>query len=81
MKKNEMLLTIKSMDGGRISLNQDTTGICEVGHISTNKFALIWVVRGDQEFLSVRVMVDGECSGTSHGFMMLITPRHERFTF
>ncbi len=30
------------------------------GHISTNKFALIWVVIGDQEFLSVRVMVDGE---------------------
>jgi hypothetical protein len=28
MKKNEMLLTIKSMDGGRISLNQDTTGMC-----------------------------------------------------
>ena len=49
------------------------------GHIPTNKFALIWVVRGDQEFLSVRVMVDGECSGTSHGFMMLITPRHERY--
>ena len=30
------------------------------GHIPTNKFALIWVVIGDQEFLSVRVMVDGE---------------------
>jgi len=55
-----MLLTIKSMDGGRISLNQDTTGMCEVGHIPTNKFALIWVVRGDQELPSVRVMVDGE---------------------
>ena len=56
-----MLLTIKSMDGGRISLNQDTTGICEEkvvleqrwGHISINKFALIWVVRGDQELPSV----------------------------
>ena len=49
------------MDGGRISLNQDTTGMCEVkvvlerrwGHIPTNKFALIWVVRGDQELPSV----------------------------
>ncbi len=39
------------------------------GHISTNKFALIWVVIGDQELPSVRVMVDGKCSGTSHGFM------------
>jgi hypothetical protein len=45
------------------------------GHIpkNNNEFALKWVVRGDQEFLSVRVMVDEECSGTIHGFMVLIT--------
>ena len=51
--KIELLFKIKSMDGGRISLNQDTTGMCVKGHIPTNKFALIWVVRGDQELPSV----------------------------
>jgi len=45
---------------------------------NNNEFALKWVVRGDQEFLSVRVMVDEECSGTSHGFMTDDTPRHKR---
>ena len=66
-----------SIDGGRTSLIQGTTDMCEeklflnneMGHISTNIFVLLWVVIGDQELLSVHVMVDGKCSGTSHGFM------------
>jgi hypothetical protein len=32
-------------------------------------------VKGVQEFPTVRVMVDGECSGTIHGFMTFDTPR------
>ena len=32
---------------------QDTTGVCEAGAHITNKFALIWVVIGDQELPSV----------------------------
>ena len=47
-------------EGGRTGLIQGTTDICEAGHISTNIFVLLWVVIGDQELLSVRVMVDGE---------------------
>jgi hypothetical protein len=53
IKKNEILFANLSIDGGRTSLIQGTTGICEVGHISTNEFALKWVVRGDQELPSV----------------------------
>jgi hypothetical protein len=58
---------LKINDGGRISLQTRIRQVCASeklffeqrwGHIPTNKFALIWVVIGDQELLSVRVMVD-----------------------
>ena len=60
LKKLKYFFLIKRGDGGRTSLIQGTTDICEAGHISTNIFVLLWVVIGDQELLSVRVMVDGE---------------------
>ena len=34
--------------------------VIKKGRTSTNKFALKWVVKGDQELPSVHVMVDGE---------------------
>ena len=43
IKKNEILFANLSIDGGRTSLFQGTTGVCEVGHIPT-KFVKIWVI-------------------------------------
>jgi len=61
IKKNEILFTTLSIDGGRTSLIQGTTDMCEeklflnneMGHISTNIFVLLWVVIGDQELPTV----------------------------